>query len=644
MHRNEIAALDGSIKQLKIDSDQVTADISTIFRCHQDLLSGHAEPLDQPALDTFLGTLTARNNELQLEHRHHVEEHSGLKSGLAGEEAVISQLTARKQTLLRRAEDLQSKHTALLDLAGQLNELIGNPVLARSDLQLVSNQATIDELFEATKKTEEEAKELLVLTRANKIFNKRFAKYRQNNGGACPCCGQGMSTAVEKTYERNVKELFALSDEDNAQASLEEHKFVAAKCSSLYAAVKDLHTAMQPLNEINTEIAVIETDIAEHTQSTADIRKKLMTADAQEKDSDRTCKAMSTLIRELHEANLRWQNLTKRSAEVAEKKRRQSQSLMSVDLGSRSYDDLEQAQRSNNELKDELQAKKDRLTVELNNLTNRLGNLRLLLSESEKALSEAKVDGARHGELEGAVTKLQARTQEIDQRKAVLHRELEQLAREMKEKKLVLNDMRNALAQAEDLSHGKLSMIRRDVEEFEKITESLEDIDKRLAQADLPTVDRQMEEKNRAIQAKEEEVKGLVGVITISTTDLASQEHTRKNMQGNLALRRLIVDLDVQRAQLRELVQQHGGEDFANRLRDAERDMQRCQRSQQTLSNARDVLKGKLEVYSNQVADLKAKLNTPLYRGIEERHRRKNIEYETTNLAIADLDSYYNAL
>ncbi len=72
--------------------------------------------------------------------------------------------------------------------------------------------------------------------------------------------------------------------------------------------------------------------------------------------------------------------------------------------------------------------------------------------------------------------------------------------------------------------------------------------------------------------------------------------------------------------------------------------MQRCQRSQQTLSNARDVLKGKLEVYSNQVADLKAKLNTPLYRGIEERHRRKNIEYETTNLAIADLDSYYNAL
>jgi DNA repair protein RAD50 len=179
---------------------------------------------------------------------------------------------------------------------------------------------------------------------------------------------------------------------------------------------------------------------------------------------------------------------------------------------------------------------------------------------------------------------------------------------------------------------------------FTKISESLDDVEKRFQQADLQDVTRQLDEANRSIQAKEEEVKGLGGVIKVSTADLASQEHTRRNMLANLSLRANVTELDGLRAQLHELVQHYGGEDFASKLRDAERDMQRTQRSQQNLSNSRDMLKGKLEVYSNQVSDLKAKLNAPLYKGIEEKHRRKNIEYETTNLAISDLESYYNAL
>jgi len=55
-------------------------------------------------------------------------------------------------------------------------------------------------------------------------------------------------------------------------------------------------------------------------------------------------------------------------------------------------------------------------------------------------------------------------------------------------------------------------------------------------------------------------------------------------------------------------------------------------------------LLGKLEIYVNQVKELRNKLNTETYRGIQERHRRKSIEYETTLLAISDLDSYFHAL
>jgi predicted nucleic acid-binding Zn-ribbon protein len=557
---------------------------------------------------------------------------------------VIAQLASRKQQLAARAEQLHGKQGALVDLIGQLNELMANKVLANSELDLVSNQATIDEVFEATKKTEEEAKELLVLARANKIFNKRFTKYRQNNNGACPCCSQSMSPAVEKTYERNVKELFALSDGTDEQASLEEHKFVSAKCTSLYTAVKDLHTAMQPLVEIQKEVGSIEQQVSEHTVNITQLRKHLQSSDAALKEAERAAQAYTKLIRELNDANLRWQTVSKRTAEFVEKKRRQSQSLMSVDMGSRSFEDVEQAQRSNNDAKDELQAKKDRLTGEEANLTKRFYTLKSLLAEAEKALSDAKVDGARHGELEASIAKLQLRVQEIEERKEVVSRERGQLAREMSEQQLVLREAKTALAKEEEVARGKTAMIKADKDAFAKVVESLENVERRFQQADLTDVTRALEEAHESIQAKEDEVRALNATIATSTAELSSQEHTRRNMLANMELRGNVVELNALRDELHAHQQQHGGVDQVTKLRDAERDMQRTQRQQQTLVSSRDTLRGKLEIYTHQAVDLKGKLNHPTYKGIEERHRRKNIEYETTNLAVADLDSYYNAL
>lgn len=38
------------------------------------------------------------------------------------------------------------------------------------------------------------------------------------------------------------------------------------------------------------------------------------------------------------------------------------------------------------------------------------------------------------------------------------------------------------------------------------------------------------------------------------------------------------------------------------------------------------------------------KLITPIYKNIDDRYRKKNIEYETTLVAVSDLESYYQAL
>lgn len=58
----------------------------------------------------------------------------------------------------------------------------------------------------------------------------------------------------------------------------------------------------------------------------------------------------------------------------------------------------------------------------------------------------------------------------------------------------------------------------------------------------------------------------------------------------------------------------------------------------------RDKLSGNLEIYQIQFAELTSKLEGPNYRNVEERYRRKNIEFETTTMAVADLTTYYDAL
>ena len=53
---------------------------------------------------------------------------------------------------------------------------------------------------------------------------------------------------------------------------------------------------------------------------------------------------------------------------------------------------------------------------------------------------------------------------------------------------------------------------------------------------------------------------------------------------------------------------------------------------------------GRLQGLVEQKRNLKRKLAEPEYKGVDERHRMKMIEHETTNIVVTDLDKYYDAL
>jgi chromosome segregation ATPase len=615
--------------------------LSAAFRTHRDLLQDAREPRDCHELEDVVMRISNRAGECQRELVTRTDELTKLRNKLAANEALLSQEHNRLRKLQTKTESLSAKERETRTLVAQLNEIRTHKVLVGSGYEPLGANASIGELAEAVRLTEDEAKELLIIAKSGKVFLKRLKKSRQSSGGNCPCCSQNMTPGVVETYERNVKELFTFGDEAQ-QGTVEEHKAVAAQCTTIYNAVQDLQTALLPLLDLREDVAVAESKIADLEESSAVLRGQIasMEHDVHEKDQQASQCGKATRI--LSDINIRWQSVSKRQTESMDRKRRQSQSIMGNELGGRSIVDLEQLQRQRAESKDELQAKKDRLTQDDSNLTKRAFTMKNMLSEKEKALSDAKIEGNRYSETESTLNKLQTRLGDIDARKGAVTRERDAFARELSEKVLVLNTVKSALRQAEELGSGKLNAIRSDRADFLKLVESAEDVERRYGELNLAGVTENLEKANRAVNAKEDEIKTLTPRVNAINAELTSQEHTKRNVTANIELRANEIELRALQQQLATLERNSGGN--AGQIKTAEREYALVDREAQTLKSERDTLRGKMEVHNQQVADLRAKLNNSTYRGIDEKHRRKNIEFETTNLAVLDLESYHNAL
>jgi chromosome segregation ATPase len=346
-----------------------------------------------------------------------------------------------------------------------------------------------------------------------------------------------------------------------------------------------------------------------------------------------------------------------RQTELADKKRRQSQSMLTGDLEGRSVDGIERQQQERQEEKDSLLSKKDRAVAEESQLMKRMNQVKMTLMEREKALNEATQKGARQAELEAQVAALQQQCDEAEAARRVIGRERDEASREMSVAEQALKVARAELKQKEEVCGIRLSNITRDREDLQRSLDTLEILARKLEQAALPAVLRRLEQSQGEIAEKEELIRTHAPQINALNAEISSQERTKRVVRENLELREGERELQRLRTEAGAMEREMGGDgaggrggggggggDIGRAVKDAQRELQRCGQERDRLRTESATMQGKLEVYEQQQAELRAKLAGQHYRGVEERHRRKSIEYETTMLAVGDLASYYDAL
>lgn len=177
---------------------------------------------------------------------------------------------------------------------------------------------------------------------------------------------------------------------------------------------------------------------------------------------------------------------------------------------------------------------------------------------------------------------------------------------------------------------------------------------------DLEDILQQYKSCNQQIQQYEEDVRAKKAPINLISNELASIENTKRNILDNISLRQLRLESSQMKIDLRVKEEQSGAGN--TKFHDIQRELQRFflinsmkydywlisiyryEQQQSKLQSERDVLVGKLQVHEEEETKINLKLNSKELRNISDRHRKKMIEYETTEMVIKDLDNYYIAL
>ncbi len=317
---------------------------------------------------------------------------------------------------------------------------------------------------------------------------------------------------------------------------------------------------------------------------------------------------------------------------------------LSLSLSTGSFEDFERQHRHNVEEKDRLQTKKEQLSTEEANLLKRSVMVQRELGDLESTLSSARLDGSKAIEVENAIKKEQSKLVDIENRKIELLRDREIFQRETTLAKNELTIKQREYDTLHKTLMEKQESLKRDTDDYQRVLVQSEQLDRQFQDMNLGSVDDSLERLKNTINIKQNDIDKINPNILKLTQEVNSEEHVKRNVQGNIDLRILRRDLIQYRQQLHDLQEKSGGIQALNQLEQAEREKKLRERERQTLQSERDVSKGKLTVLQQNIQETMKKLNHPDYRDVDKRHRKINIEFETTNLAVVDLTNYHSAL
>ena len=493
-------------------------------------------------------------------------------------------------------------------------------------------------IIEEAAETLSEAKKTLLSTDYTVKFLRDF-EIKGQQKHTCPACTRSMSTEEEGVFTSNLERRQSgpklLQSKRKAETAVAEAKEKVRQLNTWLDSWKDW---IQLENSIPTKIQEVEN--LQATTCETDVAWRGLKTAVQRHDEDLV--GAKNLLHQLKSIDKDINELGRRETRLQEEE--ESFVTEQVELFGKDHKSLSEVQEEKDKLHGDLKQANMDLIAKQNALQRQSDMMTVFVTNVQKC--QKKLDGLKESQAEliRAKEEREKLRQELKKCKSMCV-ELEsgepQLQSDVHLQMTERNVLRSKMQSEENKAMEKHADFQNDLATFESLcrrvaTELLYDRKEDLCKTKQAIKD---------VQAREQETNAsletLAPQLKSACSDLEQQENFKRHIRDNVAHRNLQAQENELRQQLSELETQYAE---SNNKEELEQRMRRNTREIEECKHQRSVLDGKNQQLEELYHELNKKLQRSDLRDSKKQHREKLIDYETTQLAVKDLDKYYKAL
>ena len=457
-----------------------------------------------------------------------------------------------------------------------------------------------------------------------------FLKSVAEKPNKCPCCRQRMEDDVQAKFIGRLEKTKKKFEEQKTRHEGHVRKLTDCKerVSKLSRAVDEFSRKKSQVDELTTELETLDGGRAALERAEEEASTAVNEAAVREAD-------MAKLQNQLDKAMDLSASIERKRSEVNDLQQRIATYTSSLAPGSRSLDEVEREIREKTDAKNAKSGEKDQLQKQLLRQTEQLQVKTEKLADKEREHMRLKESEAEKKQLSDRRTQISELLTQNQTRMAALKDEDAPLNAKIKAKKDEMAQHRARMTREEEELRKQKDEVAQDTARFVDMQEGLNALRKKDSQADLRGIQEQMGVMENGMRTKEAKLAEKEKELDELSKSDEQVETMKKQVEDNMSYRATQEKAAEEQEKLDKLEQDAGGRADIPQVR---RSMQDAERRKRELATKRATNMGKVSTLKDSIRTLNEKLKSTTYKGVEERHRSALINFETTKMAVGDLE------
>mmetsp|Transcript_5721 Transcript_5721/g.7155 ORF Transcript_5721/g.7155 Transcript_5721/m.7155 type:complete len:1412 (-) Transcript_5721:70-4305(-) len=457
----------------------------------------------------------------------------------------------------------------------------------------------------------------------------------------CPCCRRSMDDNEAATFSKSIDELADVAqsplilDPEQARKAKQQKQQHELWRNLLSNSMNDYLT----FHRLTQETHELENRIAEQNEELALAHNDLDICASQAQELNLEHDEVQALLNDCLKMYDDAGKISEKQSRIAHLQRHLSVVAPSTD--GRGVKQLEEDLNDRRDEKDRIQELIATLGKEMAKLNNRIGEAGRFRGDMERVARQKAERYKKDQEITEKKKELNERILHLVNEERKLQDQISPLRQQIISKQGEIQRLRSSAKSQDESLASTLHKLRSDTQSINTLNDQIHQFLQSNKLRDLEDATHKIQDKEQRRIDKETTMKEMEPELEEMRSQGLESERRKKSIENNL---HLLSSLKAVRALERELEQMIEQASNVAGAEEARQGYDTAQTRRKDILHFKARCEGRIAGLKDQRKLLRRKLRTQEYNDIEERHRVKMIEYETSKIVCSDLDKYHKAL